>query len=183
MAEMGDRASIGRYGLGMKKLSAVIVVSAIALAAGCSSSSSSGNSTPTSPPTSANPEATDAASKAAATTQIKQNWATFFKSSTPHATSVGLLQNGSGLGAAIAFAAHLAKTQGTKESATVKTVTFTSPTQASVKYVLYGNGTPLLPNADGVAVLDNGTWKVSQATFCGLVNLGAGNKKIAGCTQ
>jgi hypothetical protein len=182
MAEMGDRARIGRYGLGMKKLSAVIVVSAIALAAGCSSSSSGGN-TPTPPPTSANPEATDAASKAAATSQIENNWAVFFKSSTPHTTSVGLLQNGASLGAAIAFAARLAKSQGTKESAKVTSVTFTSPTQASVKYVLYGNGKALLPNADGTAVLDNGTWQVSQATFCQLVNLGAGGKKIAGCPQ
>ena len=183
MTEKGDRARIGRYGLDMKKLPAVIVVSAIALAAGCSSSSSGGNSSPTSTPTTANPEATDAASKAAATAQIKQNWATFFKTSTPHVTSVGLLQNGASLGAAIAFAARLAKQQGTAESAQVKTVTFTSPTQASITYALLGNGKPLLPNADGTAVLDNGTWKVSQATFCQLVNLGAGGKKIAGCPQ
>jgi hypothetical protein len=178
---MDDRPGIGRYGLCMKKLPALVVVSAIALAAGCSSSSSGGGGGTSSPSPSG--QATDAASKAAATSQIKQNWAVFFKTGTPKATAVGLLQNGASLGAAIAFANHLAKTQGTAESAVVKKVTFTNPTTAAIKWDLDANGKTLLPNSDGTAVLVNGKWLVSQQTFCTLVLLGASGKTIPGCSQ
>jgi hypothetical protein len=170
----------------MKKLPVALGLSLVFILAGCGSSSSGGSTptggtSPSTTPTSASPLATDAASKAAATTQIKHNWAVFFKSSTPHATSVSLLQNGATLGAAVKFAAKIAKTSGTKEAATVKKVTFTTPSSATVVYTLYGNGKPLLPNADGQAVLVGSTWKVSQATFCTLVNLGAAGKKVPGC--
>ncbi len=43
---------------------------------------------------------------------------------------------------------------------------------ADVTYDLIGKGgTKLLPGAQGVAVRQGGTWKVSQATYCTLISL------------
>jgi hypothetical protein len=169
----------------MKKLPIALCLSVVFILAGCGSSSSGGGSTSTPPattsPTATSSGATTAAAKAAATAQIKHNWAVFFKSATPHATAASLLEDGQNLGAAVKFAAKIAKASGTKEAATVRKVTFTTPTSATVVYTLYGNGKPLLPNADGQAVLVGSTWKVSQATFCTLVTLGAAGKKVPGC--
>jgi hypothetical protein len=170
----------------MKKLPIALCLSVVFILAGCSSSSSGGSGSSTTPPATTSPTptssgATTAAAKAAATAQIKKNWAVFFKTATPHSTAVSLLENGQNLGPAVKFAANIAKTSGTKEAAKVRKVTFTTPTSATVVYTLYGNGKPLLPKADGQAVLVGSTWKVSQATFCALVNLGAAGKKVPGC--
>jgi hypothetical protein len=173
----------------MNKLPVALALSGLVVVAGCSSSSS-GGSTPTSTPPSAaasptsQPQATDAASKAAATADISKTYATFFKSATPQATAVSLLEDGSTLGPAVADAARIAKKDKTKESAKVLSVKFTSPTTATVIYNLLGNGKPLLAKADGNAVLQDGTWKVRKTTFCTLVGLGAstiGLKKVPGC--
>jgi hypothetical protein len=172
----------------MKKLPIALGLTIIFALAGCSSSGSSGGGTTTppatTPATSAAPSpsgAVGAAGIAAAKTQIKANWSTFFKSATPHATAVGLLQNGANLGPAVKFAAKIAKKSGTKESAKVTKITFPTPTTATIIYNLYGNGKILLPNANGQAILDAGVWKVSQVTFCTLVDLGAAGKKVPGC--
>jgi hypothetical protein len=155
---------------------ALVVTGSIA---GCSSTSSSGapGGSSSSPPALAN----SVAGKAAATAQIKANYRTFFDTSTPRSTSVGLLENGPQLTAAIKLAAHVAKVEKTKESAVVTKVTFTDPTHANVTYNLLG--TPLR-GSTGKAVLVDGTWKVSQTTFCTLADLGAqtiGQKAPAGC--
>jgi hypothetical protein len=172
----------------MKKLPIALGLAIVFLIAGCSSSSSGGGGTATSPPTtpatttsSAPVGAVGAAGIAAAKKQIKANWATFFKSATPHSKAVSLLQNGANLGPAVRFAAKIAKKAGTKESAKVTKITFPSPTTATIIYNLYGNGKVLLPNANGQAILDAGVWKVTQVTFCTLVDLGAAGKKVPGC--
>jgi outer membrane protein TolC len=155
---------------------AVLGMSAIVIVAGCGSSSS-GSSTPKAPSV----VASDAAGKAAATTQIKANWATFFNSKTPSATAVSLLQDGPSLTKAIAIAAKAAKAQKLAESAVVKTIHFTSSTQAAITYDLDAGGKALLPGADGTAILDGGKWKVSAQTFCSLVALAAPGKPIPNC--
>jgi hypothetical protein len=173
----------------MRKALVALVLLAIVALAGCSSSSSSsGSGTPgtqsSSPSTSSapGPVATGSAGIAAATAQIKKNWATFFKSSTAHATSVSLLQDGASLGAAVRFAAKIARQEKVSESAVVHKVTFTPDgMSAAIVYTLYGGKAKLLPKADGTAVLDGGVWKVSKVTFCQLVTLGAGGKAVPGC--
>jgi hypothetical protein len=172
----------------MRKLSVGLAIVALITVAGCSSSSSGGNTATTPPPsspatsTSPAPVATGSAGIAAATAEIKKNWATFFKSSTPHATSVSLLQDGASLSAAVRFAARIAKKEKVSESAVVHKITFTPDgMSAAIVYTLYGGKAKLLPTADGTAVLDNGVWKVSKVTFCELVVLGAGGKKVPGC--
>lgn len=174
----------------MRKLPVALVLSVIFVLAGCSSSSSGGGGGPSTSPTTSTtptsaapgPVATGAAGIAAATTELKKNWATFFKSSTPHATSVSLLQDGASLGPAVSFAAKIAKKEKVSESAIVRKITFSSDgMSAAVVYTLFGGKTKLLPKADGTAVLDGGVWKVSKVTFCQLVVLGAGGKPVPGC--
>jgi hypothetical protein len=162
----------------MKTLPIALGLSAVFAVSACG-----GGSGTSSPPPSASPAAlaNTAAGKAIATTQIKAHWATFFNSATPQPTAVSLLENGANLGPAIAFAAHLAKTEKLAESAVVTKVVFTDPTHAKVTYNLLGNGKPLLNGSNGEAVYVDGTWKVAQETFCTLVDLGAAGKKVPGC--
>jgi hypothetical protein len=54
-------------------------------------------------------------------------------------------------------------------TATVIKVTMTSPNQADVRYSILAGGQPALLSQMGVAVLVNGHWLVSAATFCGLL--------------
>ena len=48
-------------------------------------------------------------------------------------------------------------------------MTLESPTQAKVIYSILVGGTPALSNQNGVAVLQNGVWKVGDTSFCGLL--------------
>ena len=141
--------------------------------------------TPATPPTTATPSPTATAGgsapadPAAATAQIKQNWETFFDPKTSVTDKEKYLQNGSALAPLLqGFAADPRVGQ---VSATVTNVTFTSPTEATVTYSLSLQGTVVEQNATGKAVLENGTWKVSDATLCGLVAL-TGNTKLPGCS-
>lgn len=56
-------------------------------------------------------------------------------------------------------------------SAKVTKVTVTSPTQAKVTYDILVGGQPALSGKSGVAVKQDGTWKVGVASFCGLLTL------------
>ncbi|MFD0530864.1 hypothetical protein ACFQ1I_36185 [Kitasatospora arboriphila] len=60
-------------------------------------------------------------------------------------------------------------------------VQFTSDSAATVTYTLTLQGQTVEPAASGQAVLDNGTWKVSTSTLCGLVAQ-AGGSAIPGCS-
>ncbi|MBO0824302.1 MAG: hypothetical protein J2P27_10660 [Actinobacteria bacterium] len=143
-----------------------LAVSALALAA-CSSSPSSSNSPPaTTAPASPTAGATANANAAA---QITTNWEAFFNPKTSVSQRVNLLQNGSQFQQVIAGQAQ--SQLASSASAKVTNVTVTSPTQATVKYDILLNGQPQLTNQTGTAVLENGTWKVGVASFCGLLTL------------
>jgi hypothetical protein len=163
-------------------LATCAVVVPTLLAAGCGGSSSGGgptdqpsDSTSTTPASTATGPADETAAKA----EITTNWETFLKSGTPKATAVDLLENGDQLGAALKKAAQEDEETGGKRSATVKTIVFTSPTRANVNYELHAAGQVL--NSAGEAVLQDGVWKVSAATFCTLVVLGNGSRPVKGC--
>jgi hypothetical protein len=117
-----------------------------------------------------------------AVAEIKANWATFFHTGTDPATAQSLLQDGAHLAAAIRLANNFAKQQKLVEDAVVQSVSFVNSRTATVRYTLENNGKPLLSNATGTAVLRHGGWKVSKATFCGLVSLAAAGKKVPGCS-
>jgi hypothetical protein len=165
-----------------------LVVGALATAvvtlAGCGGSGSSPTTTPTTPAaggggTASTPTSNQPADPEGAKAQITTTWTTFFNSKTPSAAAIGLLQDGSSLGKALAKAMKEDKANGGNRSAKVKKIEFTSPTQANVTYLLHAGGTTL--NSSGVAVQANGKWLVSRITFCTLVVLGNGEKPVAGC--
>lgn len=160
----------------MRTLPAAAGLAALLAIAGCSSSSSGGAAAPA--PTA---NATAPADPAQATADITHVWTTFFHTGTKPAVAKQLLQNGAHMGAAIKVAAQVQKKSKITEDAKVKSVAFTSPTDATVTYDLLSHGSTLLPGATGTAVFEDGHWKVSTTTFCTLVSLGAGGKTIPGC--
>jgi hypothetical protein len=148
----------------------------------CSSSSSPSSSAPTTPAagSSSSSSTSTAGGSSSAAATIKTNWETFFNASTPTATRVSLLQNGQKFQSEIqAMSGGLASTA----SAKVDSVTVTSPTQATVKYDILISGTPALSGQTGVAVLENGTWKVGDASFCSLLGLANNGKAPSVCNS
>jgi purine-cytosine permease-like protein len=168
-----------------------ILVPAVGLAlaaalAGCSSSSSP------SATTSASSTATHAASpvgpatpvpastsSSSAVAEITANWEKFFNSSTPTAQRVALLQNGSTFATAISGLSGLVSKLGAK----VTNVTLNSATTATVTYNLTAGGSSLLTGQTGTAVLENGVWKVGDASLCGLLKLVPGGTVPSACSS
>ncbi|HET7311548.1 MAG TPA: hypothetical protein VFJ17_09505 [Mycobacteriales bacterium] len=160
------------------------VLALAALAAGCGGSSSSptanGGSTPPST-ASVSPTATAPADEAAAKAEIKANWTKFYAYKTTPAQAAALLEDGDQMAGALAFARQEQAQTHIKQNVKVSVITFTDATHANVTYALLNGSTPLLPNASGVAVLVDGSWKVSKTSFCTLVQLGANGKTVPGC--
>jgi hypothetical protein len=157
---------------------------AVAITA-CSSGNGTTTSTPpaTTPATSAAPggPASTPANNAATTATIKANWEAFFSASTPTSKRISLLQNGQ------KFASEIQALSGgiaSAASAKVTSVTLTSPTQATVKYQILLGGVPApIPTQTGVAVYNNGTWQVGDASFCALLVLANNGKAPSVCSS
>lgn len=156
----------------------VVALLVTALPLSACGSGKSGNS-PKAGPSSPSATPTAPADPAAAAAEVKANWAAFFDGSKPAAQRIPLLQDGAQLGAALALGAK--DPNASRLTAVATQVTFTSATQAAVVYKLMSRGSTLLPNAEGTAVLDAGTWKVSKQTFCQLIRLGQGGSPVPGC--
>jgi hypothetical protein len=144
--------------------------------AACGSSGSS-TSTPSSSPSSsaAQPSASSTTSGVAADQKaIAANWTAFFNPKTPVAQRVALLQDGSQFASIIRSQAG----GGLAASATaqVTKVTVITSAQASVVYTILLDGQPALKNQKGVAVNQDGSWKVGVSSFCGLLSLENGGK-------
>jgi hypothetical protein len=100
---------------------------------------------------------------------ITNNWEQFFSSKTDVAGKVRLIQNGEQFKPVIrAFASN---PLASNVSATVSSVTLQGPNKARVVYVVKFGGASL-PKQTGVAVRENGTWKVGDASLCKLIALG-----------
>jgi hypothetical protein len=93
---------------------------------------------------------------------------TFFNATTPAATRLSLLENGSTF--ASALQALLKSPAASQTAAQVTGVSVASST-ATVSWNLLLSGKVELPNQKGQAVLQGGVWKVSDASLCGLVSL------------
>jgi hypothetical protein len=154
---------------------------ALALAVAACSSSASSSSSSSAPASSAlaSSSAPAPSSSSAAVTEITSNWEKFFNASTPTSQRVALLQNGSAFGGAISSLISLVSGLG----AQVTSVTLTSATTATVKYNLTSNGSSLLSGQTGTAVLENGVWKVGDATLCGLIKLVPGGTVPSACSS
>ncbi|MFG2879992.1 hypothetical protein ACGFYU_34105 [Streptomyces sp. NPDC048337] len=149
---------------------AAALLAAVPALAGCSSDSGNDGGA-ASPSVSAPgaPTGTGPADPAAAKAQIEKNWVVFFGPKTSMEERVKVLENGETLQPLLAgFAAD---PMAAKSSAKVTEVVFTSPTEARVTYDLLVGDTPALPGSKGTAVLQDGVWKVSVKTLCGLVEL------------
>ena len=100
---------------------------------------------------------------------ITNNWEQFFSSKTDVAGKVRLLQNGEQFKPVIrVFASN---PLASNVSAAVSSVTLQGANKARVVYVVKFGGASL-PKQTGVAVRENGTWKVGDASLCKLIALG-----------
>jgi hypothetical protein len=135
-------------------------------------SASSASGTPSSGSTTSATSAPAAPSGAQA--QIEANWAAFFLSSTPISRRVALLENGSQFQSVIK--AQASSPLASSATAKVAKVTLTSPTKAKVIYTIFVGGAPALTKQNGVAVKQNGIWKVGDQSFCGLLTVENGGK-------
>ena len=157
---------------------ALAMVSALTVAACSSNGGGEPASTPPASTTSAPTSTSPSLDRAAAEAQIKKNWQIFFSRNTPLTTKLTYLQHGDTLKAAVErFGTDPRTSQAT---AKVVDVFVTSPTSATVKYQVLLNGQVALPNAVGTAVYEDGVWKISASTLCGLLGL-TGGTQIPGC--
>ena len=165
----------------VRRAAVLAALPVLLVAAGCGGSSSggSGSTTPTTVSSTPAAEATAPADPAAARADITANWEKFFSSATDAAAAKALLENGDQLGPALKKAQQEDKSSGGTRSAKVTKITFTSATNARVDYKLHVGQTNL--NSAGMAVLQDGIWKVSKVTFCTLVELGNGQRPVASC--
>lgn len=116
---------------------------------------------------------------ATATAEITTNWERFFLPSTAISDRVALLENGPALQQALEQRSQ--DPLMLQASATVTQVDLTAPDRATVTYDVSLNGTVALADAQGVAVLQDGVWKVGADSFCALISLGA-TEPIPGCS-
>lgn len=150
----------------------ILLVSATGGGLAACSSGTSTTSAPSSPAAAApSASATTSGSSSSSTAEqaITTNWEAFFNPQTPVAKRVSLLQDGQALSSVIS--AQAGSGLASQATAKVTKVTVTSPTQAKVTYTILLSGAPVLKNQTGVAVYQDGTWKVGLASFCGLLAL------------
>ena len=157
-------------------VSSILLVSAFGGGLAACSSGTSTSAPPSAPssPAAAAPSASattpgSSSSGTAAEQAITKNWEAFFSPQTPVAKRVSLLQDGQAMSSVIS--AQAGSGLASQATAKVTKVTMTSPTQANVTYTILVAGSPVLKNQKGVAVYQDGTWKVGLASFCGLLAL------------
>lgn len=100
----------------------------------------------------------------------------FVDGTQPAASKLALLERSNELGEALALAGK--DPNAAKSAARVQSVSFVSPTEATVTYDLLSSGTVVLPGAMGKVVKEDGAWKVSAQTFCELTALSAGDRRL-----
>ena len=157
------------------RLGSAVLLVAIGLAASaCSSSPAPKTSPTTSAPSTATAPASPSSSGeptsgSGAISAIEANWATFFNAKTPVSKRLALLEDGQ------EFAPVIKAQAGTglaaEATSKVTHVSLTGTDQAAVTYDILVGGKPALSNRSGVAVYQDGVWKVGVASFCALLKL------------
>lgn len=154
-------------------VSASLVVAATFALGACGSSGGGGNTMPATPATSSaaptSPASGEPTGGAGAVAAIEKNWATFFNAKTSTSKRLALLQDGDKLATVIKEQSH--NPLATTASAKVSHVTLTGTSQASVTYSILVSGQAVLSGRQGVAVYQDGVWKVGLASFCALLKL------------
>jgi len=156
---------------GPRRASAALAATGCLILAACGGGGSPSKSATSTPTTSATASA-EPTSGPAAVAAITANWKTVFNGKASIPSRLALVQDGSQVAAFVEAQAKTSfGTAAAGSTATVKSVTLTSPSQATVHYDVLLLGTPLLKNQVGTAIYLNGTWKVAIASFCGLAYL------------
>lgn len=154
---------------------ALLVSLGLTLAACSGSSGGSGPNSPNATTQSSTPAASpstptgEPTSGAGAIAAIKANWAEFFNAKTPVARRLALVQDGQAL--ATVIKSQAGSSLASLATSKVSKVSLTGTDQASVTYTILVGGKPALSNQSGVAVYQDGTWKVGLVSFCGLLTL------------
>jgi hypothetical protein len=146
------------------------------LLTGCGGSSPAPKSSLSSTPSSSSPSSSGGGGNSSAAAAIKANWVAFFASSTPVSKRVSLLQNGSAFEPVIS--AQSKSSLASSAAAKVNSVSNITATQADVNYTITVGGQSALPNQSGVAVYQNGVWKVGDKSFCSLLALELGKSGL-----
>ena len=105
----------------------------------------------------------------AAKKEITTNWEQFFASTTTVQAREQLLENGSQFAGLMTTEFNALGSQ--SPSAIVSSVDVVSSTSANVYYKVELNKQPILTGQKGQAVFQDGTWKVGDATLCGLLSM------------
>jgi hypothetical protein len=161
---------------GLRQASAALAATACLILAACGGGGGSSHPPSTksaSPrPTASATTAAEPTSGPAAVAVVRANWQTVFNGQASIPRRLALVQDGPQVAA---FVEAQAKTSfgeaAAGSTATISSVTITSPSRATVDYEVLLLGTPLLKNQVGTAVYLNGIWKVAIASFCGLTYL------------
>jgi hypothetical protein len=172
-------------------ISAALLLSVGMALAGCGGGSSS-SSTPKAPSTGSSSSSSSSAPSTGGSSEpptgngaisaIETNWAKFFSAKTPTSQRIALLQNGSKFSSVITSQAN--SPLALAATAKVSHVSLTGTSQAAVSYGIFLSGKSALPGQTGVAVYQDGVWKVGDTSFCALLKLEAGgsSKNLpAGC--
>ncbi len=160
---------------GPRQAPAALTATACLILAACGGSGASHppSAKPASPtPTVSATPAAEPTSGPAAVAAITANWQTVFNGKAPIPRRLALVEDGPQVAA---FVEAQAKTSfgaaAAGSTATITSVTITSPSRATVDYEVLLLGTPLLKKQVGTAVYVNGIWEVAIASFCGLTYL------------
>ena len=163
--------------IGLVSATALLVVGPALAGCGSSSSTHTTSLTPAGAPSSSSSStptgSSEPTSGAAATQAIETNWVKFFDAKTPVPQRIALLQNGSVFAPVIR--AQAGSTLARLATAKVTHVTLTGTSQASVSYSILVSGKTGLGGQTGVAVYQDGVWKVGATSFCGLLKIENGN--------
>ena len=155
---------------GLRQAPAALAATGCLILAACGGGG--GSQHPPAKPRAGASTAAEPASGPAAVAAITANWKTVFDGKASIPRRLALVQDGPQVAAFVeAQAKSSFGAAATGSTATVSSVTLTSPSQATVDYEVLLLGTPLLKKQVGVAVYSGGVWRVSIASFCGLAYL------------
>jgi len=164
--------SVHRPGPHRASAAAAAAMGCLILAACGGGGSGGGSHHSTAKPAASATAAAEPTSGPAAVAAITANWKTVFDGNARIPSRVALVQDGSQVAAFVEAQSKTSFGQAaTGSTATISSVTVTSPAQATVHYEVLLLGSPLLKNQVGTAVYLDGTWKVAIASFCGLAYL------------
>jgi hypothetical protein len=116
--------------------------------------------------------ADDAATPQAVRQAVTDTYDRFFSTSIPVSEKPALLENGQAFTQALNDRADSVVAK--KSRVTVSDVASTGPNSADVTFTVSFGGLPMLRNRKGGAIRTDGTWKVTQATFCSLLQMQGG---------